>query len=83
MKKIMTIKTLSLNQYKIMKNSCSYLKKSGFLIYVVCSLLEDEGELVVKKLLMNNQKFSLVNKQLYHPINASDGFFFAILKKNN
>ena len=75
------IKTLSKNQYKIIKNSCRYLKKSGFLIYVVCSLLEDEGELVVKKFLMNNQKFSLVNKQLYYPINASDGFFFAILEK--
>ena len=30
-------------------------KKGGFLIYVVCSLLEDEGELVVNKFLMNNQ----------------------------
>ena len=76
------INILSKNQYKIIKNSCKYLKKGGFLIYVVCSLLEDEGELVVNKFLINNQKFSIINKEFYHPINASDGFYYAILKKS-
>ena len=71
---------LSKNQFEIINQSCLYLKKGGFLIYVVCSFLEEEGTLVVKKFLMNNQSFSIVNSGLFHPINASDGFYFAVLK---
>ena len=70
----------SKNQYNIIKQSSAYLKNGGFLIYVVCSLLEDEGDLVIKKFLLRYKNFSKVKSGLFHPLNASDGFYFSVLK---
>ena len=68
------------NQYILLKQSCSYLKNGGFLIYVVCSLLEDEGDLIIKKFLLEHKNFSKVKAGIFHPINASDGFYFSVLQ---
>ena len=71
---------LTKNQYSIVKQACSYLKNGGFLIYVVCSLLEDEGELIIRKYLLHHKNYSKVKSGIFHPINASDGFYFSVLK---
>ena len=71
---------LTKNQYSIVKQACSYLKNGGFLIYVVCSLLEDEGDLIIRKYLLHHKNYSKVNSGTFHPINASDGFYFSVLK---
>ena len=68
------------NQYSIVKQACSYLKNGGFLIYVVCSLLEDEGELIIRKYLLHHKNYSKIKSGIFHPINASDGFYFSVLK---
>ena len=74
---------LTKNQYSIVKQACSYLKNGGFLIYVVCSLLEDEGELIIRKYLLHHKNYSKIKSGIFHPINASDGFYFSILKLLN
>ncbi len=71
---------LTKNQYSIVKQACSYLKNGGFLIYVVCSLLEDEGDLIIRKYLLHHKNYSKVKSGIFHPINASDGFYFSVLK---
>ena len=71
---------LTKDQYKIIKQSCAYLKNGGFVIYVVCSLLEDEGDLIIRKYLLHHKKYSKVKSGIFHPINASDGFYFSVLK---
>ena len=71
---------LTKNQYSIVKQACSYLKNGGFLIYVVCSLLEDEGDLIIRKYLFHHKNYSKVKSGIFHPINASDGFYFSVLK---
>ena len=71
---------LTKNQYSIIKQASSYLKNGGFLIYVVCSLLEDEGDLIIRKYLLHNKNYSKVKSGIFHPINASDGFYFSVLK---
>ena len=70
------------NQYEIIKHSCTYLKNGGFVIYVVCSLLEDEGDLVIRKFLLHHKNFSKIKSGIFHPINASDGFYFSVIKIN-
>jgi len=74
---------LTKNQYSILKQACSYLKSGGFLIYVVCSLLEDEGDLIIRKYLFHHKNYSKVKSGIFHPINASDGFYFSVLKLLN
>ena len=71
---------LTKNQYSIVKQACSYLKNGGFLIYVVCSLLEDEGDLIIRKYLLHHKNYSKIKSGIFHPINASDGFYFSVLK---
>ncbi len=70
------------NQYSIVKQACSYLKNGGFLIYVVCSLLEEEGELIIRKYLLHHKNYSKIKSGIFHPINASDGFYFSVLKNS-
>ncbi len=74
------LSVLTKNQYSIVKQACSYLKNGGFLIYVVCSLLEDEGDLIIRKYLLHHKNYSKVKSGIFHPINASDGFYFSVLK---
>ncbi len=74
------LSVLTKNQYSIVKQACSYLKNGGFLIYVVCSLLEDEGELIIRKYLLHHKNYSKIKSGTFHPINASDGFYFSVLK---
>ncbi len=74
------LSVLTKNQYSIVKQACSYLKNGGFLIYVVCSLLEDEGELIIRKYLLHHKNYSKIKSGIFHPINASDGFYFSVLK---
>ena len=69
-------------QYQILNSCTKFIKNGGYLIYVVCSLLEDEGDLIIRKFLYNNLFFSKIDSNLFHPINASDGFYYAVLKKN-
>ena len=74
------LSVLTKNQYSIVKQACSYLKNGGFLIYVVCSLLEDEGDLIIRKYLLHHKNYSKIKSGIFHPINASDGFYFSVLK---
>ena len=47
-------------QQKMLENCSRWLSKNGFIIYSVCSLLKEEGEIQIKKFLSNNKRFRAV-----------------------
>jgi len=57
------------------------VKVGGVIIYVVCSLLPEEGNTQVNLFLMGNPNFRDLNRMFLHPLVAGDGFFRAVLKR--
>jgi 16S rRNA (cytosine967-C5)-methyltransferase len=89
--------SFSRQQAKILANLWQMLAKGGKLLYVTCSVFNEENQGQVDKFLQNNADaiqlpFELpanysaaditqINGQLI-PSNAHDGFFYALLQKN-
>ena len=84
-------------QAKILANLWQLLSKGGKLLYVTCSVFNEENQGQVDKFLKNNAdaiqlpfklpdsyastEIKQINGQLI-PTNAHDGFFYALLQKN-
>lgn len=78
------IKELPNIQYDILQTSSRYLKNGGQIIYSTCTLNNAENENVVSKFLDNNDNFSLIEQKTIFPCeNGGDGFFWALMEKNN
>ncbi len=75
------LEELKENQAKLLKEASCQVKVGGVVIYVVCSLLPDEGDAQVNLFLMQNPNFRDLNRSLLHPLVAGDGFFRAVLKR--
>ncbi|MDG2355208.1 MAG: RsmB/NOP family class I SAM-dependent RNA methyltransferase [Paracoccaceae bacterium] len=75
------LEELKENQAKILKEASSHVKVGGVIIYVVCSLLPEEGDAQVNFFLMQNHNFRDLNRMFLHPLVAGDGFFRAVLKR--
>ena len=58
-KKIPDLDIITLEQEIILEKSKYFLKKNGFLIYMVCSFFHEEGEMQVEKFLKKNSNFTL------------------------
>lgn len=71
-------------QYKILSISSAYLKKGGRLVYSTCTLNKKENEKVVNKFLESNSEFKLIEDVTIFPsANGGDGFYYAVLEKND
>lgn len=85
-------------QYNILCNASRYLKKGGQLIYSTCSLSKKENEQVVARFLGDHAEFSSAPfpaafldgyggesgmVTLFPQADGSDGFFIALLKKQD
>ncbi len=85
-------------QYDLLKKGASLLKPSGFIVYSTCTIEPEENFEIVKKFLLENANFSLVNagqefvKELIDEngcvttlphIHGIDGSFAAKLIRNN
>nr|MCU0405238.1 hypothetical protein [Chitinophagaceae bacterium] len=69
-------------QFNICLNVFDQLKANGFLIYITCSVFEDENEKVVEKLL-SQKPLRLVHSQYIDGTQRrSDSMFIAILQKD-
>lgn len=77
------VERLVLEQRAIVKESLKFLKPTARLVYVTCSLLPEENESQVAYFLEQHQL--ILEKQLaFLPEeNGRDGFFAAVLKKQN
>ena len=77
------IKELPKIQLDILSTSSRYLKQGGQMIYSTCTLNKKENEMVVREFLNNNSDFSLINEKTMFPTqHGGDGFYWALLKKN-
>lgn len=79
-----SVKELPSLQLQILSTSAQYLKNGGRLIYSTCTLNKKENERVVEAFLANNSHFSLdAMTTLFPSENGGDGFFYAIIHKND
>lgn len=53
------------------------------MIYATCSILPSENNLQVKKFLTNNPDYSLVKDETIMPSAGYDGFYMALIKRND
>ena len=61
-----------------------HVKPGGTLVYAVCSVLREEGEGVVERLLAARPELSLLSKRLLVPMSdGTDGYFVAVLRKRS
>ncbi len=71
-------------QLSILQASSKYCKKNGYLMYSTCTLCPPENEENVRSFLALNPNFKLVSMVTNFPYESlSDGFFYAIFKRNN
>lgn len=80
---------LSQIQYNILMNAINYTKSNGVIVYSTCSVIKQENEDVINKVLENNNSIMLDSIKLFNksmmnflPDNfGQDGFFIARLRK--
>lgn len=74
--------TLVEEQKAILDFYSSLCNQGKKLIYVVCSILKEEGEMQIKSFLERNKLFDLIKEQTILPqYHNSDGFYIAELRK--
>ena len=76
------IKQINVIQRDILEMYESMLKPGGYLIYVTCSILPMENQLIVKNFLNKHKNYIFVEGKTILPSNSKgDGFYMAKLKK--
>ncbi len=71
-------------QLDILRNASRYVRKGGVLVYSTCTLLPAENGENVARFLREREDFSLLRERtLYPDLDGTDGFYFAVMQKNN
>ncbi len=70
-------------QQQILQDYSKIIKKDGLMIYATCSILPSENNLQVQKFLTNNPDYSLIKEEKIMPSAGYDGFYMALIKRNN
>lgn len=70
-------------QEQILQDYSKIIKKGGLMIYATCSILPSENNLQVEKFLTNNSDYSLVKDETIMPSAGYDGFYMALIKRND
>jgi len=68
-------------QARILDEASHLVAPSGHLAYMTCSVLDAENMRQINGFL-NRSDFGLISHRLFTPLDASDGFFLAILRRN-
>ena len=83
-RKLEDVAELARLQLAIVSRVCEHVKPGGTLVYAVCSVLREEGEGVVERLLAARADVSLLSKRLLVPMtDGTDGYFVAVLRKRS
>ena len=76
------VKQINVLQKDILDTYESMIKPGGYLIYVTCSILPMENEMIVKNFLNKHKNYIFVDEKTIWPSNSKgDGFYMAKLKK--
>jgi 16S rRNA (cytosine967-C5)-methyltransferase len=70
-------------QDEVLLEASLYVKPSGWIVYVTCSLLSDENEDRIKHFITNRNDFGLRSDQRLSPrLDNTDGFYSAVVVKS-
>lgn len=76
-------------QRTILEEMWPLMKRSARLLYITCSIFQEENDLLIKKFLLNHPEAKLLpavhpqlNGRQLLPDERHDGFFYALLQKN-
>lgn len=69
-------------QRKILIASAMYLKRGGTLVYSTCTINPDENERQIKNFLDKYQDFTKIEEHQYTPLDGTDGFYIAKIRRN-
>lgn len=76
-------KELLIKQAAILKKAASFVPENGKLIYITCSLTQDENINQVRTFLKQHPNFKLCSHHQFSPARTgTDGLFTAIMKRN-
>ena len=92
LRRINDLKKFGDNQLILLKSVWPMLKKNGKLLYVTCSIFEEENRNIIEKFIKESNHVSELNinfpSNLIHiknqllPSDNHDGLFYALLQKN-
>ena len=68
-------------QAGILRRVATHVRPGGHLAYMTCSVLLPENDAQVAAFLAENPDFMQVSRHLWTPLDASDGFFLALLAR--
>lgn len=69
-------------QRRILTASAMYLKRGGTLVYSTCTINPDENERQIKNFLDKYQEFTKIEEHQYTPLEGTDGFYIAKIRRN-
>ncbi|MGP9806316.1 RsmB/NOP family class I SAM-dependent RNA methyltransferase [Paracoccus sp. NSM] len=72
---------LRATQAQILRDVAGMVAPGGHLAYMTCSLLAEENDSQINGFLPEHRQFSLLRRQVWTPIEAGDGFFLAVLRR--
>ncbi len=76
------IDRIKTEQQQILQDYSKILKKGGQMIYATCSILPSENNEQVEIFLKNNPDFTLLKDEKIMPSEGYDGFYMALIKRN-
>ncbi|MCZ0961541.1 RsmB/NOP family class I SAM-dependent RNA methyltransferase [Paracoccus benzoatiresistens] len=65
----------------ILRKATAHVRPGGHLAYMTCSVLDPENDAQAAAFLAENPDFRQVSRHLWTPLDASDGFFLALLAR--
>lgn len=77
------INRIKQEQAVILQDYSKILKKGGKMIYATCSILPSENRKQVDYFLSKNPDFELIKDEKIFPSQGYDGFYMALIKRNN
>jgi 16S rRNA (cytosine967-C5)-methyltransferase len=78
------IKALCEKQLEILTTCAHYVKAGGRLAYFTCSINKEENETVTDRFLSTSASYAYLKppETIYPHIDGSDGFYIAVMKRN-
>lgn len=68
-------------QGDVLDKACKFVAQDGVLVYVTCSLFDEENEAQVKAFVQRHPEWKIAKTHVLTPLDGGDGFFCALLTR--